>query len=42
LVRALEESGYTSATVHVALWDGNRLRETAHLMRRFAGIDVTA
>jgi hypothetical protein len=42
LVRALEESGYERATVHVALWDGNRLRETAHLMRRFAGIDVRA
>jgi hypothetical protein len=42
LVRALEGSGYERATVHVALWDGNRLRETAHLMRRFAGIDLKA
>jgi hypothetical protein len=42
LLRALERAGYARATVHVALWDGDRLRETARLMRRFAGIDVKA
>ena len=42
LVNAIEGAGYARATVHVDLWDGDRLRETAHLMRRFSGIDVRA
>lgn len=42
LVNAIESAGYARATVHVDLWDGDRLRETAHLMRRFSGIDVKA
>lgn len=42
LVNAIEGAGYARATVHVDLWDGDRLRETAHLMRRFSGIDLKA
>ena len=42
LLSGLRSAGYERASVHVDLWDGNRLRETAHLMRRFSGIDVKA
>jgi len=39
---ALRKAGYQRATVSAALWDGDRLREVALLMRRFSGIDVNA
>lgn len=39
---ALRKAGYERATVSAALWDGDRLREVALLMRRFSGIDVNA
>lgn len=42
LVEALNAAGYPNARVHVALWDGDRFRETVALMRRFAGINVSA
>ena len=42
LTQALENAGYPRTTVQVALWDGDRLREMANLMRRFAGIDLKA
>ena len=42
LVDALRKAGYDRATVSAALWDGDRLREVASLMRRFSGIDVNA
>lgn len=42
LAQALDNAGYPNAAVQATLWDGDRLRETANLMRRFSGIDVTA
>ncbi len=33
-------AGYRRVTVDAALWDGDRLRETAALMRRFGGLDL--
>lgn len=42
LLNGLKMAGYDRASVHVDLWDGNRLRETAQLMRRFSGIDLKA
>jgi len=42
LVQALEQAGHHGARVEVALWDADRLRETAALMRRFSGINVQA
>ena len=42
LAQAFEEAGYSSAAIHVALWDGDAPRETAALMRRFAGLNVKA
>jgi flagellar hook-length control protein FliK len=41
LVEALQKVGYSGATVQVSRWDGDRLRETAALMQRFAGLQVT-
>ncbi len=40
LKQALERAGYAGASVHVGVWDGDRLRETARLMRRFSGLDI--
>ncbi|HNR29680.1 MAG TPA: flagellar hook-length control protein FliK [Candidatus Hydrogenedentes bacterium] len=40
LAEALRDAGYPRAHVEAALWDGDRLRETAALMRRFGGLDV--
>jgi len=42
LTEALVRIGFASAQVSVAPWDGDRIRETAALLRRFAGIDVNA
>ena len=42
LVTALRDAGYRDALVRVAPWDGDRLRETADLMRRMAGVDLKA
>ncbi|MCC6694165.1 MAG: hypothetical protein IT365_00915 [Candidatus Hydrogenedentes bacterium] len=42
LAQRLESCGYAGAQVHATLWDGNRLRETANLMRRFEGISLQA
>jgi hypothetical protein len=42
LLRGLEAAGYAHATVHLDLWDGDRLRETGRLMGRFSGIDLKA
>ncbi len=40
LAEALCMAGYRRVTVDAALWDGDRLRETAALMRRFGGLDL--
>jgi len=40
LTQALEDAGYPQTTIQVTLWDGDRLREMANLMRRFSGIDL--
>ena len=42
LAQAFAQAGYSSAAIHVALWDGDVPRETATLMRRFAGLNVKA
>lgn len=42
LSKALEGAGFISATVTVALWDGNRARELAALSRPARGIDFHA
>ena len=42
LVAALKRAGYPNARIKVTPWDGDRLRETASLTRRFSGIDVQA
>ena len=42
LAQRLETCGYLGAQVHATLWDGNRLREAANLMRRFEGISLQA
>jgi Flagellar hook-length control protein FliK len=42
LGQALAEAGYPDASVQVTSWSGNRLEETAQLMRRFSGLDVRA
>lgn len=42
LKEALVRAGFASAQVSAAPWDGDRIRETAALLRRFAGIDVNA
>ncbi|HNR34091.1 MAG TPA: flagellar hook-length control protein FliK [Candidatus Hydrogenedentes bacterium] len=39
---SLEKAGYDRATIQIAEWDGDRLRETAALFRRHAGLQVTA
>lgn len=42
LVAGLADAGYPGAQMYVVLWDGDRMAETARLMRRFAGLDVRA
>ncbi|MCL4694613.1 MAG: hypothetical protein KJ060_19140, partial [Candidatus Hydrogenedentes bacterium] len=42
LVGRLEASGYPGAKVHATLWDGNRIKEAANLLRRFEGISLEA
>lgn len=42
LITALSEAGYSSASVHIAPWHGDRVRETAALMRQFSGLNVQA
>jgi len=42
LSQVLADAGYANAAVQVTLWSGNRLEETAHLLRRFSGLDVRA
>ncbi len=38
----LAKSGYPGSEVHVTLWDGNRLKEAAGLMRRFSRLNLQA
>lgn len=40
LTEALRAAGYPRVAVDAALWDGDRIRETAALMRRISGLDV--
>jgi hypothetical protein len=42
LQAAFNDIGYPGSQVRVTLWDGDRLRETASLMARFAGLDMSA
>ncbi|HEY2385803.1 MAG TPA: flagellar hook-length control protein FliK [Candidatus Binatia bacterium] len=42
LAQVLADTGYPNAAVQVTQWSGNRLEETAYLMRRFSGLDVRA
>ncbi len=42
LIEHLDQVGHPGAHVEATLWDGDRLRETAALMRRFSGINVQA
>lgn len=41
LAKGLENAGYPGAAVHVSVWDGDRLREAARLVRTLSGINVT-
>lgn len=40
LQSGLVNAGYARPTVQIANWDGNRLRETASLLQRYAGFQV--
>ena len=42
LVENLQSAGYGATQVQATLWDGNRLREAADLMRRFSGFSANA
>jgi hypothetical protein len=42
LEAALSAAGYGAAKVYVALWDGDRLRESALILSGFSGVDVEA
>jgi hypothetical protein len=42
LAARLSNAGYPGASVQTALWDGNRVRELATMMRRFKGLNVEA
>ncbi len=42
LGQLLADAGYANAAVQVTRWSGDRLEETAQLMRRFSGLDVRA
>ena len=42
LVEQFAQAGYPGAEVQVTLWDGDRLKETAGLMRRFSRINLRA
>ena len=40
LETSLKGAGYATAAVHAVLWDGDRLRALAALMRPYSGLDV--
>lgn len=40
LAGALDNAGYPDAHIAASLWDGDRIRAAAAMMRRFSGIDV--
>lgn len=42
LAGRLSRAGYAAVDVRATLWDGDRVRELAAMMRRFKGIDVEA
>ena len=42
LAARLADAGYSGAQVQTALWDGDRVRALAAMMRRFRGIDLEA
>jgi hypothetical protein len=42
LVEALNGAGYTDAVVRASLWDGDRLRAAAALVRPWSGLNVSA
>lgn len=42
LAGRLSRAGYAAVEVRATLWDGDRVRELAAMMRRFKGIDVEA
>ena len=42
LETSLKQAGYARAAVHAVLWDGDRLRALADLMRPYSGLDVEA
>jgi hypothetical protein len=42
LADRLSRAGYPGANVQTALWDGDRVRELATMMRRFKGLNIEA
>lgn len=42
LADRLSSAGYPGANVRTSLWDGDRVRELATMMRRFKGLDIEA
>ncbi|MCX5756905.1 MAG: flagellar hook-length control protein FliK [Candidatus Hydrogenedentes bacterium] len=42
LETGLVQAGYARPTIQISEWDGNRLRETATLLQRYAGFQVKA
>jgi hypothetical protein len=42
LADRLSRAGYPNASVQTALWDGDRVRELATMMRRFKGLNIEA
>ncbi|HRK34584.1 MAG TPA: hypothetical protein PLJ47_08315, partial [Candidatus Hydrogenedentes bacterium] len=42
LTKQLAGVGFSGATVHTTLWDGDRVQELATMMRRFGGINLQA
>lgn len=42
LAERLSRAGYPGANVQTALWDGDRVRELATMMRRFKGLNIEA
>lgn len=41
LATGLDAAGYAGASVYVSVWDGDRLREAASLVRSMSGLDVS-
>ncbi len=41
LTHGLDAAGYAGASVYVSVWDGDRLREAAALVRSLSGLDVS-